>query len=77
MKFLGNVLAVIVGLLVFSVISFFIMAGLIAMIASSEQEVSVSENSVFLLNLEGRVLVERANEDEPDFSSFGFGECQR
>lgn len=73
MKFLGNVLAVIVGLLVFSVISFFIMAGFIAMIASSEQEVSVSENSVFLLNLEGRVLVERANEDEPDFSSFGFG----
>lgn len=73
MKFLGNVLAVIVGLLVFSVISFFILAGFIAMIASSEREVTVKENSVFLLNLEGRVLVERSYEDEPDFSSFGFG----
>lgn len=71
MRFLGNVLAVIVGLLVFSVISFFIFAGLIAIIASSEDEVKIKENTVLVLNLEGRVLVERSNEDEPDFSSFG------
>lgn len=73
MRFLGNVLAVIVGLLVFSVVSFFVMIGLIAMVASSEDEIKVKENTVFMLNLDGRVLVERSNEDEPDFSSFGFG----
>lgn len=71
MRFLGNVLAVIVGLLVFSVMSFFILAGLIAVISSSEDEVKIKENTVLVLNLEGRVLVERSNEDDPDFSSFG------
>jgi len=71
MRFLGNVLAVIVGLLVFSVMSFFLLAGLIAIISSSEEEVKVKENTVLVINLEGRVLVERSNEDEPDFSSLG------
>ena len=71
MRFLGNVLAVIVGLLVFSVMSFFILAGLIAVISSSEDEVKVRENTVLVINLEGRVLVERSNEDDPDFSSLG------
>jgi protease-4 len=72
MRFLGNVLAVIVGLLIFSVMSFFILAGLIAVISSSEDEVKVKENTVLVMNLEGRVLVERSDEDEPDFSSLGF-----
>lgn len=72
MRFLGNVLAVIVGLLIFSVMSFFILAGLIAVISSSEDEVKIKENTVLILNLEGRVLVERSNEDDPDFFSFGF-----
>ncbi|PSK97918.1 signal peptide peptidase SppA [Cecembia rubra] len=71
MRFLGNVLAVIVGLLIFSVMSFFILAGLIAIISSSEDEVKIKENTVLVLNLEGRILVERSNEDDPDFSSFG------
>lgn len=69
MRFLGNVLAVIVGLLVFSVMSFFIFAGIIAVISSSEDEINIKENTVLVMNLEGRVLVERSNEDEPDFSS--------
>jgi protease-4 len=71
MRFLGNVLAVIVGLLIFSVMSFFLLAGLIAVISASEDEVKVRENTVFVMNLEGKVLVERKNEDEPDFSSLG------
>lgn len=71
MRFLGNVLAVIVGLLIFSVMSFFLLAGLIAVISASEDEVKVRENTVFVMNLEGKVLVERKNEDEPDFSSIG------
>jgi protease IV len=72
MKFLGNVLAVIVGLLVFSVISFFLFAGLLAILASSEDEVKVKENSILHLDLNGRILVERVNENDPDFSAFPF-----
>ncbi|WP_194975181.1 signal peptide peptidase SppA [Aquiflexum lacus] len=70
MRFLGNVLAVIVGLLIFSVMSFFILAGIIAVVSSSEDEVKIKENTVLVLNLEGRILVERTSEDDPDFSSF-------
>ncbi|GAB2625987.1 signal peptide peptidase SppA [Belliella aquatica] len=74
MKFLGNVLAVIVGLLVFSVISFFILAGIIAIAASSDSEVKIKENTVLVLNLEGRVIVERTSEDDFDLSTLpGFG----
>ncbi|PRY87672.1 signal peptide peptidase SppA [Mongoliibacter ruber] len=69
MRFLGNVLAVIVGLLIFSVMSFFIFAGLIAIISTSEDDVTVKNNTVLVMDLEGRVLVERTNEDDPSFSS--------
>jgi protease IV len=72
MKFLGNVLAVIVGLLVFSVLSFFIFAGIIAAISASDSEVKISENSILQMNLNGRILVERTNDDDPDFSSIDF-----
>lgn len=71
MRFLGNVLAVIVGLLIFSVMSFFILAGILAVISSSEDEIDIKENTILVLNLEGRILVERSSEDDPDFSSFG------
>lgn len=70
MRFLGNVLAVIVGLLIFSVMSFFILAGILAVISSSEDEIDIKENTVLVLNLEGRILVERSSEDDPNFSSF-------
>ncbi len=71
MRFLGNVLAVIVGLLIFSVMSFFILAGILAVISSAEDEIDIKENTVLVLNLEGRILVERSSEDDPDFSSLG------
>jgi protease IV len=74
MRFLGNVLAVIVGLLIFSVMSFFILAGIIAIASSSEDKIEVKENTVFHLDLNGKVLVERTNEDDFDISSItGFG----
>jgi protease IV len=70
MRFLGNVLAVIVGLLIFSVMSFFILAGIIAVISSSsDSDVDIKENTLLVLDLEGRILVERSSEDDPDFSS--------
>ncbi|MFN3802312.1 signal peptide peptidase SppA [Belliella pelovolcani] len=71
MKFLGNVLAVIVGLLVFSVLSFFILAGIIAIASSSDSDVKIKENTVLVLNLNGRTIVERTNDDDIDLSSFG------
>ncbi|MDO9551882.1 signal peptide peptidase SppA [Rhodonellum sp.] len=69
MRFLGNVLAVIVGLLIFSVLSFFILAGIIAIASSSDDEVKVKENTVLHLNLDGRTLVERTSENDFDLSS--------
>src|SRR5690554_2525576 len=69
MRFLSNVLAVIVGLLIFWVIAFFILAGIIA-ISSGDSKVATAENSVLHLNLESVTLVERTAEDEMDLSSF-------
>ena len=72
MKFLGNVLAVIVGLFVFSILSFLVLFGIIGIIASSsEKEVKVKENTVLHLNLNGRVLVERTTDNDFDFGGFG------
>ncbi|WP_339865860.1 signal peptide peptidase SppA [uncultured Algoriphagus sp.] len=73
MKFLGNVLAVIVGLFVFSILGVLLMFGLIGIVASSSgsEEVSVSENTVLHLDLNGRTIVERTSEDDLDLSMFG------
>ena len=70
MRFLSNVLAVIVGLLIFWVIAFFILAGIIA-ISSGDSKVATAENSVLHLKLENVTLVERTSEDDIDLSSFG------
>lgn len=70
MKFLGNVLAVIVGLMVFSFIGIILFAGLITL-SASEDTVSVKENSLLHLKLDNVVLVERTAEDQLDLSSFG------
>ncbi|NVJ86313.1 MAG: signal peptide peptidase SppA [Algoriphagus sp.] len=72
MKFLGNVLAVIVGLFIFSILSFLLFFGLIGIIAASgEKEVSVEDNSILHLNLNGRALVERTSDEDLNFGPFG------
>jgi len=72
MKFLGNVLAVIVGIFVFTILSILLFFGLIGIIAASgEKEVSLDDNTVLHLNLNGRVLVERTSEDDLNFGQFG------
>lgn len=72
MKFLGNVLAVIVGLFIFTILSTLVFFGIIGMIAaSSDQKVTVKENSILHLNLNGRILVERTAEDKLDLGAFG------
>lgn len=71
MKFLGNVLAVIVGLFVFSIVAVLLFFGLIGIAASSsEKEVSLGENSILHLDLNGRTLVERTSEEDLAFDSF-------
>ena len=71
MKFLGNVLAVIVGLFVFSIVAVLLFFGLIGIAASSsEKEVSLGENSILHLDLNGRTLVERSSEEDLAFGSF-------
>ena len=71
MKFLGNVLAVIVGLFVFSIVAFLLFFGLIGIAASSsEKEVSLAENTILHLDLNGRTLVERTSEEDLAFGSF-------
>lgn len=72
MKFLGNVLAVIVGLFIFTILSSLVFLGIVGMIAaSSEKEVSIRENTVLHLDLNGRILVERTPEDNLDLGAFG------
>jgi protease-4 len=73
MKFLGNVLSVIVGLFVFSILSILVIFGLVGIIASSagDSEVSVKENSILHLDLNGRTLVERTGDDDLDLGFLG------
>lgn len=61
MRFLRNVLATLVGLIVFFGLIFIILAGIIAS-ASSEEEVVVEENSVLKIDL-NKPIVERKNDD--------------
>ena len=71
MKFLGNVLAVIVGLFAFSIVAMLIFFGIIGLVASSsEKEVTLESNTILHLDLNGRTLVERTSEKDLIFGSF-------
>ena len=62
-SFFKNVLAVIVALILFSVLSFFFMITFLAVLSPSDT-VTVKENTVLHLDLNGKVLSERSNPDE-------------
>ncbi len=68
MKFLRNLLAVLVGLFIYSFVMLFIFIGILS-ISSAEKTVSVPENSILRLRLNGQI-VEREVEDP--FASLGF-----
>jgi protease IV len=70
LQFLKYVLATIVGLLLFAVISVFILIGIGAAMGSSSEEVSLKDNSVLKLDF-NRPIVENATDDENPFKSFG------
>ena len=68
MKFLRNLLAVLVGLFLYSIIMLVIFIGIIS-ISSAEKKVSVLENSVLHIKLSGNI-VEREIDDP--FANLGF-----
>ena len=68
MKFLRNLLAVLVGLFIYSFVMLFIFIGILS-ISSAETTVSVPDNSILRLRLSGQI-VEREVEDP--FASLGF-----
>lgn len=68
MKFLRNVLATLIGLIIFFGIAILILVG-IASTAASEQEIEIAENSVLKIEL-NKPIVERDMEDP--FSTFLF-----
>ena len=65
MKFLRNLLAVIVGLFIFSFLMFLIFAGIIAA-SSSEKTVKVSDNSVLEIELSGNLAEQEADDPFAD-----------
>ena len=67
MKFLRNLLAVLVGLFIYSFVMLFIFIGILS-ISSAEKTVSIPENSILRLRLSGQI-VEREVEDP--FASLG------
>ncbi|HLU88740.1 MAG TPA: signal peptide peptidase SppA [Cyclobacteriaceae bacterium] len=69
MRFLSNVLAVIVGLLLFFVVGFFMLAAIVAV--SGGSKVETVENSMLHLNLENVMLVERDIDDDFDLVAMG------
>lgn len=68
MKFLRNLLAVIVGLFLFSLFGFFIMLGIISTISTGKEKIVVAPNSILRINL-NRPIVERTMDDP--FSDLG------
>jgi len=72
MKFLRNLLAVIVGLFIYSFIMLFIFIGIIS-ITSVEKAVSVPENSVLRLKLSGQIIEREIDDPFADLGIFGSG----
>ncbi|MFC2123408.1 signal peptide peptidase SppA [Bacteroidota bacterium] len=68
MNFLRNLLAVLVGLFIFTFFGILIFIGIIAA-SSSEKPVSIEDNSILRLEISG-ILVERGSEDP--FENLGF-----
>ena len=71
MRFLSNVLATIIGLFIFSIIGFFILVGIIAIATSTDDKVTIKDNSVLHLNLDRVMLVERGQREDFAMPSFG------
>ncbi|MCH8558615.1 MAG: signal peptide peptidase SppA [Balneolia bacterium] len=63
MNFIKSVLSVLVGLVIFFTISFLLLIGIIAIFSSSDP-VTVEDNSLLVINLDGTQLLERSAPDD-------------
>ncbi|MDR6564990.1 MULTISPECIES: signal peptide peptidase SppA [unclassified Arcicella] len=70
LQFLKYVLATIVGLIVFSIVSLFIIIGIAAAVGSSKAETTLKDNSVLKLDL-NHSIVENVSDDENPFKDLG------
>ncbi len=71
LQFLKYVLATIVGLFLFAIVSFFILIGIGAAVGSSSGDaVAIKDNAVLKLDL-NRPIVENVSDEENPFKSFG------
>ncbi len=70
LNFLKYVFATIVGLFVFTLLSFFLLIGIGAAIGSSEDQVTLKDNSVLKLDL-NHPIVENAAEDDNPLKNLG------
>ncbi len=70
LQFLKYVLATIVGLIVFSIVSLFLVVGIAAAIGSSQEDTSLKDNSVLKLDL-NHSIVENVSDDENPFKDLG------
>ena len=62
MNFLRNLLATITGLIIFSLLGFFILIGIVSIASSSEDVPTIKKNSILYFPMEG-VLKEKATDD--------------
>lgn len=70
LQFLKYVFATIVGLFLFTIVGFIILAGIGAAVGSSSEATSLKDKSVLKLDL-NRPIVENASDDENPFKSLG------
>lgn len=70
LQFLKYVLATIVGLILFSVVGFFLFVGIISMFSSSDEQTTIPNNSVLKLDL-NQVIRENMPPEDPISEAFG------
>lgn len=66
LQFLKYVLATVVGLILFTIVSFFILVGIAAAVGSSQDTTALKDNSVLKLDL-NHAIVENVSDDENPF----------
>ncbi|MEA5405380.1 signal peptide peptidase SppA [Arcicella sp. DC2W] len=70
LQFLKYVLATIVGLIVFSIVSFILVIGIAAAVGASQEETSLKDNSVLKLDL-NHAIEENVSDEENPFKDLG------
>eukprot|EP01137_Pigoraptor_chileana_P034965 Opistho-2@28285 len=70
LQFLKYVLATIVGLIVFSIVSFILVIGIAAAVGASQEDITLKDNSVLKLDL-NHAIEENVSDEENPFKDLG------